>query len=648
MDASEIRSIDLITNETLFNSEKIKSSFENFIKSFRIGENYIYRPIMNQKIRLNLEHLSSFDQNLYDEFLKRPEKVLEIFQDYCDLEIFSTGEFLSLREMNCFNKIVRTRGIIVSCSDVYSKPKVICVSCRNCMETRMVQDTIPRSCKSECGIDPFITIPERCILVDSQYAKIQECFEDIPVGEMPRHFSVLLENKMVNRVVPGTKVEITGILLVKNGKKGSQPFIKAIGIETDVKRNTSAFTEEEEEMFKKMSKGIYKKIANSIAPSIHGHEDIKKTIGCMLFGGTRRRKGNIYNRGDINVLLLGDPGMAKSQILKFVEKVAPVAVYTSGKGSSAAGLTASVIKDHNNQFYLEGGALVLADGGVCCIDEFDKMNDVDRVAIHEAMEQQTISIAKAGITTVLNTRTAILAAANPVFGRYDDYRSPSENIEFGTTILSRFDCIFIMKDEVNFEDDKRIATHVLNIHKQNEDIKKGEIEIPILRRYIQFAKRINPCLGEEAKEKLSNFYVNTRELIRRHESTLNEKSPIPITVRQLEAIIRLSESLARMELNHEVLPAHVDEAIRLFKKSTMEAVNLGYYLEGMVRSDIIQKISEVSDQIFKILPIGTACKFSRLLELKYDPNLIDKTIGMLVKQEKLILKDNGRVVVRVI
>lgn len=196
-------------------------------------------------------------------------------------------------------------------------------------------------------------------------------------------------------------------------------------------------------------------------------------------------------RGDINVLLLGDPGTAKSQLLKFVEKVSPISVYTSGKGSSAAGLTASVQRDPvTREFFLEGGAMVLADGGVVCIDEFDKMRDEDRVAIHEAMEQQTISIAKAGITTILNSRTSVLAAANPVFGRYDDMKSPGENIDFQTTILSRFDMIFIVKDEHNEQRDRTIAKHVMNIHmnRQTENEAVGEIDIEKMKRYIGYCK----------------------------------------------------------------------------------------------------------------------------------------------------------------
>lgn len=213
------------------------------------------------------------------------------------------------------------------------------------------------------------------------------------------------------------------------------------------------------------SPNIYETVAKSIAPSIYGFHDVKKAIACLLFGGSRKRlPDGLTRRGDINILLLGDPGTAKSQLLKFVERCAPIGVYTSGKGSSAAGLTASVIRDPSSRnFMIEGGAMVLADGGVVCIDEFDKMREEDRVAIHEAMEQQTISIAKAGITTTLNSRCSVLAAANSIFGRWDDLKG-DENIDFMPTILSRFDMIFIIKDEHNEARDQTLARHVMNVH----------------------------------------------------------------------------------------------------------------------------------------------------------------------------------------
>lgn len=211
---------------------------------------------------------------------------------------------------------------------------------------------------------------------------------------------------------------------------------------------------------------ICEKIFKSIAPGIYGNEEVKKAIACMLFGGSRKHlPDQTLLRGDINVLLIGDPSTAKSQFLKFVEQTASIAVYTSGKGSSAAGLTASITKDNSTgEFQIEGGALVLADGGIVCIDEFDKMKSGDRVAIHEAMEQQTISVAKAGITTRLNSRCSILAAANPIFGRYDDMKQISEQIELQTTILSRFDCIFVVRDVNTTENNERMAEHILNLH----------------------------------------------------------------------------------------------------------------------------------------------------------------------------------------
>lgn len=220
-------------------------------------------------------------------------------------------------------------------------------------------------------------------------------------------------------------------------------------------------------------------------------------------------------RGDINVLLLGDPSTAKSQFLKFVERVAPISVYTSGKGSSAAGLTASVLKDANGEFQLEGGAMVLADGGVVCIDEFDKMRAQDRVAIHEAMEQQTISIAKAGITTILNSRTSVLAAANPVFGRYDDLKHAAEQIDFQSSILSRFDCIFIVRDIREEGADKAIASHVVNLHTTGRNMAEdsnAEISIDDLRKYITYSKmKVFPRLSEEAGQMLQDMYVADRK-----------------------------------------------------------------------------------------------------------------------------------------
>jgi len=347
-------------------------------------------------------------------------------------------------------------------------------------------------------------------------------------------------------------------------------------------------------------------------------------------------------RGDINVLLLGDPSTAKSQFLKFATRVAPVGVYTSGKGSSAAGLTASVVRDARGEFYLEGGAMVLADGGIVAIDEFDKMRPADRVAIHEAMEQQTISIAKAGITTVLNSRSSVLAAANPVFGRYDDLKSASENIDLMSTILSRFDLIFLVRDVRDEARDRMICRHVMGIHigsggraggigegggggglgafggmggdggdeealmaagmlggdnlaqaaksstggnsnsaaaiAENAMLVatsgQGELDVPTMKKYIQYCKaKCKPRLSEEAGDILSSSYVKIRDDVRKRcmEAGGQAQAAIPITVRQLEALVRVSESLAKMRLDPRVQSEDIAEALRLFKVSTMTA-----------------------------------------------------------------------------
>lgn len=442
------------------------------------------------------------------------------------LLLHSSASHISIRDLNATNisHLVRIPGIVIGASTISSKATVVHIRCKNCDHSENIHVeggfsglSLPRRCGrskqpgdepgDQCPLDPYVVHHEKCQFVDQQVLKLQEAPDQVPVGELPRHVLISADRYLANRVVPGSRCTVMGIFSIyqaKGGKKEAavairNPYLRAVGINTDVDqtaKGNAVFSEEEEQEFLELSRrpDLYDALARSIAPSIYGNLDMKKAIVCLLMGGSKKiLPDGMKLRGDINVLMLGDPGTAKSQLLKFVEKAAPIAIYTSGKGSSAAGLTASVQRDHTTrEFYLEGGAMVLADGGVVCIDEFDKMRDEDRVAIHEAMEQQTISIAKAGITTILNSRTSVLAAANPVFGRYDDLKTPGENIDFQTTILSRFDMIFIVRDDHERSRDENIARHVMGVHMGGRGMEEQvEAEIPVdqMKRYISYCRR---------------------------------------------------------------------------------------------------------------------------------------------------------------
>lgn len=356
--------------------------------------------------------------------------------------IITDSNCLNLRELksDMISKLVKVPGIIIAASNVRAKATKITLQCRGCQE--IIKDVninsglegylLPRKCNTDqtgrlnkCPMDPYFIIPDKCECIDYQVLKLQEAPESVPHGEMPRHLQLFCDRYLCDKVVPGNRVTVLGIYSIKKISKPSTvnneskanigiraPYMRVVGIYIETEGpgriGSLPYTPEDEQLFRQLasSPNIYERIASSIAPSIFGSLDIKKAIACLLFGGSRKlMPDGLARRGDINLLLLGDPGTAKSQLLKFVENVSPIGVYTSGKGSSAAGLTASVIRDPaSRNFVMEGGAMVLADGGVVCIDEFDKMREDDRVAIHEAMEQQTISIAKAGITTTLNSR----------------------------------------------------------------------------------------------------------------------------------------------------------------------------------------------------------------------------------------------------
>ncbi|TDL28779.1 ATP dependent DNA helicase [Rickenella mellea] len=599
------------------------------------------------------------------------------------------------------NKLVRVPGIVISTSVLSSRATKLHLQCRACRATKIIFPSgglggvggggdrgLPRVCdapepegqKKDCPMDPYLIIHSKSTFADHQTLKLQEAPDMVPVGELPKHMLLSADRHLTGRVVPGSRVVATGIYSTFESAKNRttsgatalrNPYLRVIHLEMSSPSTSGSggsnpfgvqFTPEEEEEFGEMarSEGFYERFAKSVAPSIYGSLDIKKAIACLLFGGSKKiLPDGMRLRGDINVLLLGDPGTAKSQLLKFVEKAAPIAVYTSGKGSSAAGLTASVQRDAvSREFYLEGGAMVLADTGVVCIDEFDKMRDEDRVAIHEAMEQQTISIAKAGITTVLNSRTSVLAAANPVWGRYDEGRSPGENIDFQTTILSRFDMIFIVKDEHNEQRDRTIAKHVMNIHmnRTNENNDEngeavGEIDIDKMKRYIAYCKsKCAPRLSAEAQEMLSSHFVGLRKQVQEVERDNDERSSIPITVRQLEALVRISESLAKMTLSPTVQLHHVEESIRLFKYSTMDAVSAGS-VEGLSRGELNDEMTRIEKELRRRLPVGWSTSYQSLVrefvtQQGYSSHALERTLFVLEKREVVRFSGQKKVVHR--
>merc|ERR1719431_876357 len=392
--------------------------------------------------------------------------------------------------------------------------------------------------------------------------------------------------------------------------------------------------------------GIYDLLTKSIAPSIYGCEDIKRSVCCLLFGGTRKSlPDGTRLRGDINILLLGDPSCGKSQFLKFVHSVAPVCVYTSGKGSSAAGLTASVMRS-NGEFVLEGGAMVLADGGIVCIDEFDKMREEDRVAIHEAMEQQTISIAKAGITTTLNSRCSVFAAANSIYGRWDDTKG-EENIDFMPTILSRFDMIFVVKDEHNEARDLTLAKHVMGVHmnafaQRQENLEGDELSLQQLKKYIMFARsRCGPRLSESAGERLRDRYVRMRGGVFEHEKQSGKRNAIPITVRQLEAIIRMSESLAKMQLQAFATEQHVEESLRLFQVSTLDAAMSGNLAgaEGFTTEEDQEELNLIEKQLKRRFVIGSQVSEHAIIQdfvkQKHNERAVMKVVHMMLRRGEI-------------
>jgi replicative DNA helicase Mcm len=601
-----------------------------------------------ESITVDFEELFAFDQRLAERLMEKPDDFLQHagnaayaqlgiedaeYAGKIDKVIVRLVQLLGkeqLRKLGSkqMGKLVMIEGIVVRATTVRPMVMTAAFKCKRCGTINRVEQTgqflkAPPVCASpDCGRDgPFEFVQDESTFIDSQELRLQEKPEDLPPGQLPRTLNVkLVGSEIVDLARPGDHVSIVGVVRAfapsRPGIGKLRTFILHIdanSIEVLGKEpETTPPSLEEEEKILALSKdsSVHKKIMNSIAPSIYGYEHIKESIMYLLFGGVSKSLPDISIRGEMNALLIGDPGTAKSQLLQYVARIAPRGLYTSGRGTTAAGLTAAVIREKGGSMSLEAGALVLADKGIACIDEMDKMRPEDRVAIHEAMEQHTVSVAKGGIVATLNARTAILAAANPALGRYEPHRTVAENISLPVTILSRFDLIFVLRDVPNKETDGKMANHILEIHRRGSSPVEAQIEVELMRKYVSYAKSIKPVLSIAALNRLSDFYLAMRS------ASEAEGSPVAITARQLESLVRISEARARVALRKEVSAEDAEAAIAIMKRSLEEVgIDLSSY---KVDIDLIMtgKPKSVRDKLQVILSV--------LIEMEKETGMVEK------------------------
>ena len=548
---------------------------------------------------------------------------------------------------NHLGKYTAIEGLVKKVTEVRPKLQVAAFQCQKCgavIKIDQEEDILkePSECYEDqggCGrISSFKLLVNLSTFIDSQKIEIQENPEGLRGGAQPERISAYLEDDLVGLLAPGDRIIVNGILHSQQRRRGPlrlTSFNKAMDAYS-TERQELAFEEvevtpEDEEEILKISKDpdIYNKMRQSIAPTIYGMDVEKEALVLVLFSGlSKKMPDGTYIRGDIHALLVGDPGTAKSQLLTYMSKLAPRSIYASGKASSAAGLTAAAVRDEfgEGQWTLEAGALVLADMGIACIDEIDKMEETDRSSMHQAMEQQEISVAKAGINATLKARCAILAAANPKLGRFDEFIPMHEQINMPPALLSRFDLIFSILDKPNRETDTALATHILRTHKAGEvsesilrskkskhtkeeqdGLMKNVMPIftpEFVRKYVAYAKRnVFPVMSDDASEVLKNYYVDFRSA---------SEDSVPFTPRQLEAFVRLSEASARVRLSEEATVEDAKRAISIIdqylRRVGMDretgkfdidiiATGISHTQQSRMRSiiDIIQKLCNASE-----------------------------------------------------
>jgi len=635
-----------------------------------------------RSIEVRMLDISKYSQRLADLILEHPDEYIGYAEkaalnrlrvvdpEYAD-ELSDDPEGLRvrlrdlpaatpMRQLNsrCIGRLVAVRGLVVRASTLRPLLLKAAFECRRCGEVMVVEQEgrrlrRPYVCANpDCKSRQFKLLEDESVFIDSQELRIQEPLEEMPPGQIPRQITVrVTTSDIIGAARPGDRVTVNGIVRTEPVGKDSRTYVMyldANNIEARHIEEELELDDEERDEIRRIAEDpdVIEKIVQSIAPSIYGHEEIKRAIMCLLFGGVTKDYGDIKVRGDPNVLLIGDPGTAKSQLLLAATRLAPRGIYTSGRGTSTAGLTAAVIFEEGGA-NLEAGALVLADRGIACIDELEKMRPEDRSSIHEALEQRTVSIAKGGIVARLNARCGVLAAANPTFGRYDDYRTAVENISLPPTLLSRFDLIFVLKDRPSEDKDASLARHILNLHQRREKEVEPPIKRKLLRKYIAYARRnCNPKITDKVKEKLFDFYLEMRK------SSSGESSPIAITPRQLESLIRLSEAFARAALKEEVTEREAEMAIQLVKSSIEQVgidletgkIDIDLMMSGKPRS-LREKMKAVLDAVREVEDEKTVASLEDVVERLEGTGMgreeIERVLLLLKRDDQIIEPRQG-------
>jgi len=611
------------TEELIIEAKSFFSAYKKEIgESIRKGKKVVF---------INFEDLASHSPVLTEALMSNPEEILQTFETALE----ETGliknpriRFNSLPETqkvkirtiraNHLNQLIFFEGLVRQASEV--RPQVInakfeCPSCGTVISVLQIDKKFREPSRCSCGRKGQFRLMSK-IMVDAQRLVIEESPESLIGGEQPRRISVylkedLVEPSMEEKTTPGSKVRVLGILKevpvpLQSGAISTR-FDLAIEANQLIPLESTYedlnISEEEEKQIQELSADpdLFKKLRDSMSPSIWGYEEIKEALVLQMFGGIRKvTEDGTTSRGDIHLFLMGDPGVAKSVTLKFISNIAPRGRYVVGMGASGRGITATVVRDEFLKGWsLEAGAMVLANKGIVCIDEIEKMNAEDRSAMHEALEQQTVTISKANVQATLSAQTSVLAAGNPKYGRFEPLQSITQQIDLPPALINRFDLIFILRDLPNRQQDDAIATHVLNLHQQKT--KSPEIDRDLFKKYVAYAKqKCEPKLTEEAVEEIKNFYVKLRNL----QASGNSQS-IPISARQLQGLVRLSEAHAKTRLSDKVEKQDAQVAIRLTNYYLMQ---VGYDPETKTFDIDRFSVSTSSSQRNKIILIKETIK----------------------------------------